>query len=111
MTNEQINVALAKWHTEHHKYGMKFVYGVCLDATSACGTLSTFPTYTDSLDTMRMIEELLTEEQWPAYSNAILWGGSFGSGIYIVPRDILMADAERRARAIVTALGLGSETE
>ena len=102
MTNEQINVALAKWHSEHDTGDVlyRFYGGTLLRITGLSPPCLLTP-YTDSLDTMRLIEDLMTDEQWPTYSNAILWGG-----IYIIPKDILLANAERRARAAVTALGL-----
>lgn len=101
MNSEQINVGLAKWHSEHHKYGMKFVYGVCLDVTSACGTLSTLPLYTNSLDTMRLIEVLMTDAQ---RRRACCF-----CGVYYA--DHYMATSHQRARAAFYALGLGNKNE
>lgn len=109
-TNEQINVALAKWHTKHdekHEYGVwrEYLNRVIIVPDDDLAD-EPLPLYTDSLDTMRLIEKLLTDEQWPVYSNEILRGG-----IYIVPKDILLAGAEQRARAAFKALGLGETNE
>ena len=107
LTTEQINRGLAKWHSERHKYGMKFTAGACLVGTSECGTCVTFPLYTVSLDTMRLIEALFSLEQKREYGHQIkaLHCWTWDQSAFW----IICATAEQRARAAFTVLGLKIE--
>ena len=104
-TNEQINVALAKWHTKHdekHEYGVwrEYLNRVIIVPDDDLAD-EPLPLYTDSLDTMRMIEVLMTDEQQQrAY---VFCGLDYG--------DPYMATSQQRARSAFYALGLGETNE
>lgn len=116
MTNEEVNIALAKWHSKQDE---KYVWMVETSRSEMVGInrfqraglhcCAKYALYTESLDTMRMIEKLFTAQQEHDYCLETTKGRDIGDWYAWV--TLIFVDAETRARAAVTALGLGSETE
>ncbi len=106
MTNEQINEVLAKWHSENDHDNVRYEYshGAILRNIAPLRTQFETP-YTDSLDTVRLIEDLLTEKQWYRYAEVITEFLRNPQVPDFLP-NVLKLHAETRARALVKVLGL-----
>ena len=114
LTIEQINIALAKWHTENQDFAdfyfcdeAAMVLWRNKDCPSSFG--GSLKLYTESLDTMRMIEKLFTAQQEHDYSLAMVSGKDIEDWHAWV--GLLFLNAETRARSAFDVLDLREVNE
>ena len=110
MTNKQLNIAIAKWHTEKQSsiyppdtftmVGKRLVHH---DFDSAADNF--VKPYTESLDTMRLALVFLTEQE-----QADVWEKIEEHEDMCFKVDCLMVEAEMIAEATASVLGLNCET-
>lgn len=125
MTDDEINIALAKWDEWKFQQGEEPVYGGQYTPTGWFNPQGVFlfgkdahPSYTTSLNALAPLEPKLTEEQNRIYAQQILIvlgirnvtsDGRLINGSDLCAEDwmkCVRATAAQKARALVRALGL-----
>jgi len=104
MTDEEINIALAKWmgyaDFSYTNIGLGETLCAMVGPEQESMSLLCVPSYTTSLDALAPLEARLTDEQWDRYLDEVMEVVGFNR------RHIFSATAAQKARALVRALGL-----